>query len=139
QDTRVLLGLMVRHVAWNECLTAYLAGNHLERLEVELLAQQQRDLAAVGERGPFAGIEIEDDRRGALDERRTMQERMDLDAADLRDPEQRALVVDHHVMDVRRAVAARHGKRADPIGREARGILLPEKLAVERVGVAFER
>src|SRR5207247_7733545 len=89
--------------------------------------------------GAFAGIEIEHDLRWPVDVWNAVQKGMQLQSRQIRQPRERAHVVDDDVVDLGLAAPSRHGEGLHPGGRKARRILLVEELASNSVGITLER
>src|SRR5215204_7223931 len=106
---------------------------------VQHVVQHQSNTSAVKNVCSFAGITIEDDRRWAIQSSCAMKERVDLEAREVRDPNERWKIVDDDVANVGPGrFASRDRNSLDPGWSERGRVFLIERFAENAIWKALE-
>ena len=142
QAVRERLGVVVGHggVQRHVQLHALGAGGLQVAVERELgehVAQEHRHLAALGQAGRRAGVEVEREHGGGVGVLGQRQRGVQLQVGEVGEPDQGRQVVAEHEVD--HAVARPDRLGLHPLRRVRRLLLLVEVARVHAVGIALER
>src|SRR5215467_15630808 len=100
---------------------------------LENRAQPERDLATLDDVRGRTGVEIEDDRSRAQDFIRVRKRGVQLDRAQVRDPDQGGEIIAKNVIDVALIALAPDGRGLYPIGTMFSGIFFKKRFFVDAI------